>query len=81
MEKRKTICNGCKYADWMRTSIGALHPSGAGQCTYAVTVAVPASCAYFPEVQVYGRGIERTVRRNGTWLSVCPVREQVDGKA
>lgn len=75
MEKRKTICNGCKYANWMRTSIGALHPSGAGQCAYAVVVPMPASSGYFPAIDARGRGIERTVRVGGTWLSECPVRE------
>lgn len=73
--KRMTICNGCKFAEWMRTSIGALHPSGAGQCTYAVTVPAPASSAHFPAVEIYGRGIERTNKYSETWLSECPVRE------
>ncbi len=27
-------CEGCKFADWERTTTGRLHPSGDGQCRY-----------------------------------------------
>jgi hypothetical protein len=27
-------CVGCKYADWVTTASGRLHPSGYGRCTY-----------------------------------------------
>jgi hypothetical protein len=30
------MCNGCKYADWKRTSKGRLHPDKTGRCTYLI---------------------------------------------
>ena len=27
-------CDGCKYADWRRTSNGRLHPDKSGRCVY-----------------------------------------------
>jgi hypothetical protein len=27
-------CIGCKYAEWVKTQIGRLHPSGDGKCQY-----------------------------------------------
>ena len=27
-------CKGCKYAEWVRTANGRLHPSGDGKCTF-----------------------------------------------
>lgn len=37
-------CEGCKYAQWVRTKNGRLHPSGDGLCTYEYKIpALPAS--------------------------------------
>ncbi len=37
-------CTHCKHANWERTKTGALHPSGAGMCTYEVKIPpLPAS--------------------------------------
>ena len=35
------ICVGCKYAEWLRTKTGALHPSGQGTCGYRLVVKLP----------------------------------------
>ena len=29
-----SVCVGCVYAEWRKTSNGRLHPDGSGNCTY-----------------------------------------------
>ncbi len=42
-------CIGCRYANWEKTKIGRLHPSGKGVCTYRVKFPVlPASMSWTP---------------------------------
>lgn len=33
-------CKGCKWADWIRTEKGRLHPCGQGFCTFPVKMPV-----------------------------------------
>jgi hypothetical protein len=33
----RTDCNGCKWAAWVRTAAGRLHPSGDGKCEFPYT--------------------------------------------
>lgn len=37
------ICEGCKFANWERTSNGRLHPSGMGKCEWQKTFRVAGS--------------------------------------
>lgn len=39
-------CKDCKYAEWKRTKLGRLHPSGDGECGYKLKwkmLSIPAS--------------------------------------
>jgi hypothetical protein len=38
-----TICEGCKFAEWVLTSNGRRHPSGQGKCTWEKTFHIAAS--------------------------------------
>jgi hypothetical protein len=31
-------CLYCEHAEWQKTSIGKLHPSGNGQCKFPITI-------------------------------------------
>jgi hypothetical protein len=70
------ICDGCKYADWHRTSNGRLHPDRQGRCTYKIPeIIIPAAFHWMWDdrpPRPSGGGIERgaTLRRD------CPVREE-----
>ncbi len=54
-------CDGCKYADWHRTSNGRLHQNKQGSCTYKYSIPPLPQSRYFirgtPES--YGGQIER----------------------
>jgi hypothetical protein len=80
-EKRKTICNGCKFAEWKRTENGRLHSDGSGHCKWKTELSLPPS-AYtggfgrdFKDgvLTITGRYIWRT--DEGSMLSQCAVRE------
>lgn len=43
----KSICVGCKFANWDRTPSGAIHRSGRGQCTWQTVFAIAASSITF----------------------------------
>jgi len=80
--KRKTICNGCKFAAWSKTGAGNLHPSGYGKCNWAASYPIAASHNSYSirhvdlHVTITGGSIERnTIARNPDYLSACPVRE------
>lgn len=36
--KKASVCVGCRYASWDKTTTGRRHPDGGGQCTWSVTV-------------------------------------------
>ena len=82
--KRKTICNGCRFANWDKTASGKLHPSGYGRCAYTADYAVPASHngswtqGRNGMFEVRGGGIHRTDTVGSTWLSACAVREPAE---
>lgn len=40
-------CTECKYAEWVRTSSGRLHPSGDGMCKYPYKIPAPPASMYF----------------------------------
>lgn len=40
-------CDDCKYADWLRTSNGRMHPNKQGQCTVKKKVPIPQSASGF----------------------------------
>jgi hypothetical protein len=40
-------CNGCKYAEWLKTANGRLHPSGQGDCKYPYKVPALPSAFYW----------------------------------
>ena len=78
----KSVCDGCKFANWKRTTNGRLHPDGSGKCEWVATVALPPSCY----TGGFGRDFNNmdstlTLRGRHIWrtasdrYSVCPVRE------
>ena len=53
-------CLKCKYADWLKTEKGRLHPSGDGQCKYPYKVPpLPASMYWFSSHKPSGGYINR----------------------
>lgn len=40
---KRMPCLDCKFADWMRTKSGRLHPSGEGECTWEFRASVLAA--------------------------------------
>jgi len=78
----KSVCDGCKFANWKRTSNGRLHPDGSGKCKWQVKIALPPSAntgGYgrdFSQLDstltLYGRHIWRSACDR---YSVCAVRE------
>lgn len=79
--KRKTVCDGCRFAEWEKTASGRLHPSGHGRCAYAANHPVPASHngswtqGRSGMFEVRGGNIHRTGIAASSWLSACAVRE------
>jgi len=86
-EKRKTICNGCKFAEWKKTKNGRLHPDEGGRCSWEKQVTLPSS-AYGSS---FGRAFsEGTLTLSGGYiwrhatgsaLLACPLKEPADGEA
>lgn len=62
-------CAGCKYAEWVRTKSGRLHPSGAGRCAFPVKPQVlPAAFYYIHPPKPLGGQITRREE----WADHCP---------
>jgi hypothetical protein len=40
-------CKECKYADWDKTAMGRLHPSGDGKCRYQYKIPQAPKAFYF----------------------------------
>ena len=49
-------CKDCKYAEWAKTKAGKLHPTGAGRCTYDVTLPAIPQAFYFVTKPLIGGG-------------------------
>lgn len=57
-----TTCDKCKWADWVRTSNGRLHPCKMGTCTYPWKIPeLPASMSWIGKSAPtpFGGAIER----------------------
>ena len=53
-------CMGCKYAEWDKTKIGKLHPSGNGKCKYPYQIPdLPNSMYWIGTPNPLGGFIER----------------------
>jgi hypothetical protein len=53
-------CEGCKYAEWKRTSNGRLHPDKLGRCAYKwVMPPLPQSMYFINGAHPFGGWIER----------------------
>lgn len=56
-------CDGCKFADWKRTSAGRLHPDGTGKCTrlsaHPLDTRLPSAFYWLSEPKPSGGHIER----------------------
>jgi hypothetical protein len=53
-------CTGCKYAKWVTTKAGGLHPSGDGMCEYAYKLPpLPASMFWLSLPRPLGGYINR----------------------
>ncbi len=54
-------CTGCRYAEWLTTKAGRLHPSGNGHCKYPYKVPeLPAAFHWLSDsVLPYGGDINR----------------------
>lgn len=79
----RSICVGCRHANWDRNKSGALHPSGHGKCGWHTTVLI-AESARHPE-NLGHRGGVLTLKGGTIWRgddgpSKCLVRsdENVD---
>ena len=76
MKRKKEVtdtCLNCVHAEWDRTRVGALHPSGDGRCAYEVLeIVLPAVKYFIGGSNVYGGYISRRVPRTG-----CPTHGSV----
>lgn len=67
----KCICVGCRFADWVRTSNGRLHPSGLGKCTWSKTFRIAPTSANNLKTSVDFKG--GCIDRKDDGFKECPV--------
>lgn len=72
-------CEGCKFAEWDRNKVGALHPSGNGRCKWFAQYPLAASCysrwMHNDGVASFGGGYICRKKGEITPTVTCPVRE------
>lgn len=60
----KTLCLGCKYADWRRNADGKLHKSGEGRCTapFSLKLDIPAAFYELQQTRIGGGFVHRSAK-------------------
>jgi len=78
--ERMKDCTHCKYADWKRTELGKLHPSGDGRCQFVIKMPALPGAFYWPF------SLSRVPSPAGGWINRrkelkddCPCYERVNG--
>lgn len=71
-------CDGCKYAEWRKTSNGRLHPSGDGMCAYPWTLPKLPASMYFVGGEPRPSG--GVIRRKEEHKDHCPYWNPANGE-